>query len=493
MPTDTARDIGVIAITDNQILLEHPSRAPTISEPWEFKYLEAIFESARQSIVITDGFDHIFNRLNESFKTDPLWQYKAVIQEMLGDSRVSNTVSWFGWKRGTHNRGSRSSRYFHPVTIETFVRDLGSFDGNTQIERMLRFGILLRNFCADHGIKPRSTGAGIASQLLRHPRFYPEPRRRVPTFINERARTQLPGNHYDLFIGENERVAAASYIDQKSAHHYAVRSTPMPDANEIYGRGFTRAGDRPWLKPGQRGYARVRRQFGLLYVRLQVPYIPPHKHRYLLPCMKNGSGSHLVHLWTNELDYVEEWGAKIEYIISAFTSIERDTSLPRYADWAERISAKDKWTKQLLLTSYGILATRPRRTRVIHRHGKGESVQIPVGAYLIEGYAGKIHDYLPNGVTNVLQRGLIESYVRLLSLRLGKEIDDSGGETISIYGDGVFAKVSAGQQLQLPDPWRLKRNVHNLSYLSAQRLTSDEITRLPGTPRFFREYEQKVA
>lgn len=491
-PTDAAESIGIIAIAENEILTESPLRKPRISDRWSLEYLESIFESARQSIVVTNGFDHIFNRLNEAFKDDPLWQYKAVVQEMLGDNRVNVTISWFGWQRGSHNRGSRNSRHFYPINLSTFVRDIRSFTGNDEIEKMLEFGIQLRNFCAKNGIKPRSTGAGIAGQLLRHPRFYPNPRRRVPTFINEKARPWLPGNHYDLFVNENESVAAAEYIDQSAAHHYAVRTTPMPDADNTYGRGFTRAGDRPWLFPGQRGYKRVLGQFGLLFVRLQVPYISPNKHRYVLPILK-GSGSKLCYLWTNEIEYIEKFGAKIEYIIAAYTSSTRDSGLALYAKWAQEMSSEHKWTKQLLLTSYGILATRPRRTRVVHRKGNGENIQLPVGPHFIEGNAGKVHDYLPNGVTHVLQRGLIESYVRLLSLELAAEIDKSGGDTISIYGDGIFAKIEPGKQLELPDPWRLKRSVHNLSFESAQRLRSDEITRLPGTPRFFREYEQANA
>lgn len=479
-PTTATERIKVIAICDKEILLESTGERLPDSE------LVPVFERANESIIVTDGFDHVFYRLNEHFKGNPQWQYKSVIQEMQGDNRVSNVVSFFGFKRTNHHR-YRRARYFYPVDLSTFVRDLSLFKGADALAQMFELGTALRDFCLSMGLRPRTTGAGLAAQLLRHPNFYPEARRRVPTFVNERARPHLPGNHYDLFVGAGENVEAATYIDQQAAHHHAVRETPLPDANSLYGRGNTRERGRgPWLYPGERAYARTRRQFGLLYVRLQVPYLSPDKHRFVPPLLRS-SGMKDCYVWTNELDYLEEWGATVLHIIAAYTSPDKDVGLPAYAEWAQK---QPPWLKQALLTTYGILATRPRRTRFVHAKGKGEAVQAPLGAYLIDGFAGAIREFSSNGVANVVQRGLIESYVRRLSLELARELEQEGGEVVSIYGDGVFVRTVEGQQLALPmrAPWRTKRQVHNLRFEAATRLRSDEFTRLPGTPRFFREF-----
>lgn len=197
------------------------------------------------------------------------------------------------------------------------------------------------------------------------------------------------------------------------------------------------------------------------------------------------SGTKDCYVWTNELDYMEEYGARVLSITAAYTSADKDVGLPLYAEWAQ---SQPAWLKQALLTTYGILATRPRRTRFVHARGRGEAVQAPLGAYLIDGFAGAIREFSSNGVANVIQRGLIEAYVRRLSLELTRELDENGGEVVSIYGDGVFVRTRPGQQLALPAPWREKREVHNLRYEAATRLRSDELTRLPGTPRFFRDY-----
>lgn len=479
-PTDNTASVGVIVVhgASDQILVEQTGEKLSLDR------LADVFTHAHESIVISDGFPHIFARLHAHFKDDERWQYRAIVQEMEGDTRVSTTLSFFGFKRTSHKQ-RRRGRYFYPVAVDTFIRDLSQFDGADEAQQMLSFGIKLRDFCAEMKIRPKTTGAGIAAQLLRHPQFYPEPRRHTPTFINDVARSHLPGNHYALMRapGDNSVVKAATYIDQKSAHHYAARTTPLPSANSILGRGSR--SDRPWLYPGERAYDEARKHHGLFKLRIRFPHLAENEQRFVQPIFWENMGKTITtHIWSNELAYMERWGARVHYLIAGYSTKETDDGLPRYAEWAERQPA---WLKQTLLTPYGILATRARRSRIIHANGRGEQVEVPIGPHLVEGYAGQIRDST-NPVTFVIQRGLIESYVRQLSLELAHQLDTDGGEVLSIYGDGVFVRARPGDQLQLPAPWREKREVHNLTFDGPHRLRSDELTRLPGTARFFRDY-----
>lgn len=482
-PTDATVKIGVIAITEGEILIEKTG------ERMDAAHLCDTFASASESIVVSDGMDHVFHELTQKFRDDPNWQFKTILQEMEGDARANHVISYFGWKRTNHH-ARRRARYFYPIGIQTFVPDLSQFRGDDELTRLLNFGITLRDFCIAMRIRPRSSGAGLASQLLRHPKFYPEPRRRIPTFINEIARTELPGNHYDLFAVEGERFKSATYIDQSAAHHYAAQTTPLPCANTTHANGHTK-GDKvvPWLYPNEEGYSTIINQHGLLRARITVPAIPLRQQKYV-PALLREEGTKDAYIWTNELELLEQWGARVEFLIAALTSPNTDTGLPSYSRWAVE---QPKWMKRALLTPYGVLASRQRRTRFVYARGKGDKVKVPMGPHLIEGVSGGIREFGGTGTTNVLQRGLIEAYVRRLSLELCHELDRDGRRVISIYGDGVFVRAQPGEQLEMIGPWRVKREVHNLRFQSATQLRSDEITRLPGTPRFFRDYHRQAS
>lgn len=274
---------------------------------------------------------------------------------------VNHTVSYFGWRRTKHV-GSRTSRYFYPVDVRTFVPTVDDFPGDTHLARLLTFGIELRDFCVEMQIKPRTSGPGLAGQLLQHPHFYPAERRRVPEFINEYARNHLPGNHYGLFVGAGENSEAATYIDQSAAHHYAAQTAVLPHADNILARGYSKVQDKPWLAPGDTQFRRVLDQPGLFRVQLWVPTLGLNKFQFTPPIMWK-EGTHVTNIWSSELHYLESCGARVNYIIAAYSSPLQDTGLPKYAKWAQDMTRYKPWLKQTLLTAYGVLASRTRISR----------------------------------------------------------------------------------------------------------------------------------
>jgi hypothetical protein len=408
----------------------------------------------------------------------------------------------------------RANRYFYcldPLQFgRTGLHDLAASETEQEIVTLYRWASEIRDFCMEHGLKPATTRGGLAKQLLRDPRFYPEARRKVPKATNDRTREHLPGNHYEL-AGERDRLYAAVYLDQESSHHTIAADVPLPAADLLRAQGrFHSLTDIPWAMPGTHRFDRVTNELGLLYVKLRVRpggptrFIPPwaepptdpasQAHRDRLSAedlSRRRAGEHLVFLWTNELRLLKRVGAEIVYVIAAWTTPHADDGIRRYARWAKsylrgKPEVTRAWLKPTLLTLYGMLATRPRAPIAAWWQTKGDARAdvLPIGRSLLPV---KIREAQAEGepsTNNVLQRGMIEAEMRTRSLELAHDLDAAGFRVLCIYADAVLVEPQGAAPFPLmPDYWRPKGSLNLLRFLDETHFVSREMVRLPGIRR----------
>lgn len=411
-------------------------------------------------------------------------------------SRVTTVINYFGWQARDHNKGCYH-RAIDPITFcghqiaDLFPPDIPN-DEWERVRRSLMWAVALRDFCAENNLEVRPTQGSIAAQFLTDPRFYPEARRKVPAKINERARDSLPGNHYFLNVMPDPfNNFSAYYLDQHRSHHYHARTTPLPDSNHCYAFGrFTDLG-KSNLKTDPRFC-------GLYCLDLIAP-----KRRPAFDWVGNGLAERIgdslesVFIYSNELQHLLDAGYGVDCIRAAWGSSRRDTGLPKYAEWAEdqldRYSDAP-WIKPLLLSTYGVLATRPKNRESIFRLAKkGDPVRVKVGKRELNGVRVVSPRKLEPGVAHVIQRGMIEAATRSESIGLAQWLDYSGHTVLSIYADAVIVQADDDKPLpELPDPWRCKRELNHLQFINQQAFTSDSMTKLPGVSRDGMAYRQQT-
>lgn len=456
------------------------------------------------SIWICNGVADLLLQLDAIFDPNPLWQYRVspfkrdhYSIRQHGTTRsvktVGTIVGYFGFKNPRKGKG----RWHYPVDPALFVSTVLE---HHHVTDLVRWGREVRSWCQRHGLAIKPTGGGIAGQLLRDPRFYPEPRRKVPRATNERARAVLPGNHYELRAGTQE-VTSAWYLDMRSAHHNCAADLTFPNANTLLGRGhFKRSTDTTdytlpespaWAPRGTPRYDTImERMHGLLLLRLSVPFI--HPTRYPPPGLL--PGVRLGWWYSNELGTLRELGVSLDGIEAAWGSFDRDGGLNRYAQWclSELATAPTDqlpWLKPTLLSAYGILAARPRiREYAYKRADKGTIRHYPAGHGVIHarGYVGDVAIEVPT--TNVIHRGMIEAETRARSLGLARWLTALGHRVLCVYADAVI--VEQGPPLPLlPQPWAVKTALTRLRFLHPNAFHAREMTRLPGIPR---ESQQRV-
>lgn len=458
------------------------------------------------SILVAHNVALIVADLNREFIDHPLWQLRAspVEREIYGLDRTRKKIkqtdtvfAFFGWRTeriGERRNASNGtpSRYFLPLDPLLFVRQTVHEirGGGYPLLELFEWARDVREFAQTNGLALKPTSGGLAAQLLRDPRFYPEPRRKIPKIDNRKARDRLPGNHYRLNCKTNE-FHAASYLDQVNAHHSCARDLEFPDANSLYAKGrFGRPDDdRVWCKLGSRRYRKVIAEHGLLYAKVWIPNLPQGSFP---PPFMDKPGDHLVYIWTNELPDFFGLGGRIDHLIAAWTSPDRDAGLNRYARWAQRElegqpETRRRWLKPLLLSTYGILAAKPRRLEFAFKQARGGRLkQYPVGGGTIELTVKVADREVEMRTTNVIHRGMIEAETRARSLRLARELSAAGVNVLAVYADSVFVESGAPLPL-LQDPWRVKEHLDGLHFLNEVSFISRQMTKLPGVPREHRD------
>lgn len=405
--------------------------------PW-IRYAAGMRTMPRH-IVVTFSPEVWLLRLNDLWKHDPRWMWKVTVQRKP-NRKEQHHVGYYGF-RPTGRK----------VPYANLLLDAGTFTNDPDAD-LIALGMWVREFCNTYGLQLRASAAGIASQLLRHPMFYPEARRAVPKFINDTARAHLPGPHYESYVETAQRMEAALYIDQEAAYHYAATVTPLPNANSVRACGLSRSNGK-YARGGGELYRRELRKHGLIHVRAEVPRLSPRDQKYV-PRFMRRVGVYNVWIWTNELPYLESFGLRVLHLISVWGTEETDTHIIQYARWAAELGRENPHLKALLLMPYGSLGRRPD---TLELHTPGGTDSLLLAGQWVEGTRKRkidVHTY----TSNALQLGLIQSHVRALSLDMARQLSARGREVISIYADGIFIRLDDSGTVPMFTPWRLKED-----------------------------------
>lgn len=479
-----------VIVTDGHTVLEEPKATDVEPFPYRFRpdrlrelaEVPHLWASMHPAALFMAFYDH--------YKGDRDFTFEGSVSAKelrpgMGMGTVGACVRKIGFKRtkkgmGNHGSASRGRRVHYLLDLRGFI--VGKHV--PPLEDLFLLAKDVRDFCDEMGIGPKLNFAGIASAMLRHPQFYPEPRKRVPEYINEKSRLHLPGNHYDLFTDTGRVYKAARYYDQRSAHHHAALLAPMPTSDSLRSKGYTKdsdhGGGRVWLTPDHPGWERTLNGYGLFMARVKVPRFEEDQERYLphsLRVSETRQGVISVGVWSSELSWLREIGVELLGIEWALTGDEIDHGIRRFAEWALEEAQRRPHFKPTLLCTYGLLAQRRGWSRSLRGVGP-DTVRWDMKTFKTAVAMGEpeFHSY---GPTNVVQRGIIEAYTRMLTLRYVRHVPKD--LQLGLYGDAVIIDVD-GQDFIAPveEPWREKGELSNLKFLSATQFESDQLTRLPG-------------
>lgn len=415
-----------------------------------------------RSIIVGRHLPALVAEITGRYETDPDFQWRA--SELTNAIESSNAVimrtvvSYFGFK---HHSGGHWHRC---LDLDMFYSNSSSTAEIQTVEQMIDFARSLTKFIDDEGLSFSPTASGLSGQFLRDSRFYPDARRKVPSFINEQARTQLPGNYYRLDCQIEKRYQALE-LDQKRSHHFHAEHERMPDSNSIMAHGDTRE-----LK--DISFGRTPSGFsGLIYARTTY----------------DGDEIQDRFIWSSELPYLKDIGLKVIGVIASWGSTQRDKGIVRYARYCQNRLDKYSdagWLKPILLTTYGLLGSRPRELTSIHFRAKGKPFDLVTDGEWLHGFLVS-HSHgrkVDPKVANVLQRGIIEAATKTESLAFAKHLTLNGVTVLSIYADAVIVDDGNRDEIEslLLPPWRIKGNLTDWTPLSTQAYISVERERLPG-------------
>lgn len=488
------KELSIIAVSreTDEVYLERTG------ELFEFSHLPTLVATEPSSIIVSSNVGILVKILDDIFDKDERWQFRLapIIHEHFRPNRKQTRtvtkgtlVSFFGFRETTASGKVKSTRYHYPVEPQAFIgKTIHELIPGSQ-SRVLKFyewGADLREFLRENDLTIRPTSGGIAGQLLKDRKFYSEPRRKVPRATNAKARDQLPGNYYRLYVKENVQFSA-TYLDQKSAHHSCAIDIEFPDANSLYAKGhFQSPADKPMATRGTVRFKKLIQEHGLFLVNLAVPKMDGIE--FPLPCMEK-SGVVQAFIFSNELGYIRELGGQVLSIIAQWTSPEIEQGLNRYANWslarlAESDPQRTEWLKPVLHSSYGILAAKPRTIEFGFKRAKGgEDKTYPVGSALIHVKAKTTTNTHEMPTANVIHRGMIEAETRLRSIRLAKLLQSKGMKILAIYADSIFVDTSGKRMPLLDNRWHVKGELERLQFFSSTSFTSDILTKLPGIPK----------
>lgn len=426
---------------------------------------------------------------------NPRWNFQAKTTERetfcpgkeRPPVRVSVVINWFGFVKTKTQQSVRfvalDPTTFYGRSLDEIYPDMGNT--HSQLELLLKWATDLRRFCSEYALVPKPTAGSLASQFLRDKRFYPRDRRKVPGFINETARGALPGNHYRLFAIEGrKREYQAIYIDQKRSHHYHAQHTRLPNANALHARGSYDS-----LDSGR--YFSTSDSFsGLYYLHYTVPDPAP---KFSIFSEQEAGQRYAGFVYSNELPFLRDNGYVIHGASASWGAFTYDTGIKAYSRWAQSELDRlgdPKWLKPILLSTYGVLAIRPRPISYVYGRTVKDAplVSVPTGLNPLVGHLVGCEDgrKVEPGFANVLHRGMIEASCRVESVGFAQYLTDVLGFTVlSIYADAVIIEqpdryshiLTHGK---LPDPWRIVATLNHLQFLNRQAFTSGEMTKLPG-------------
>lgn len=494
---------GVIALTRDLCVVEELGEDVFPAED-----LADILKAVPGSIIAVQGFGLHLQRLQRVCENDPLFNYRVTPihrysrpwnngRELLKRGITDTVCNFVGWKRAN---GHGSNLYHYPLDpiwylscgIDELIPD-NRHNGEVRIVKLYEWAKEVRNWCAENQLTVKASAGGIAAQLLRDSRFYPERRRKAPRGVNNVGRSRLPGNYYHL-RAEVGKSYNAVHLDMENAHHVMARRLKFPDVNTLHAYGDQRWARRDdevsevrWAT-GETA-KKVLQQPGLFHVRLWVPTIP--REHFPPPELEMG-GLKSVWLYSNEIDWVtRELGCSVDCVHGAYTSQGYDEGLNRYARFAiEQIRSNPSyrtWLKPTLHCAYGLLAARAQSFETGFYRAKGsETTAYPMGNVSIVATVHKREAEIESNIVNVIHRGMIEAEVRKEALRYARFLAEQREKVLAIYADAIFildrAREDGAQLRFLQPPWRVKGEVAHIRWLNPTSFTSPSLTRLPGIP-----------
>lgn len=483
------KQLPIIAVSreTDQIFVEQTG------ETLPFEALPLLIATHPSSIVVSSNVGSVVKALDDVWDDDPQWQFRMtpVVSEIYAPNRVKTrtvtkrtVVAFFGF-----TRGKGKNLYHYPIEPDAFVgktiHELRPGE-DSRVIKLYEWAADVRFFLRDNNLLVRPTTGGIAGQLLRDERFYESERRKVPRATNDKARDQLPGNYYRLYVPE-KKTFDATYLDQKSAHHSCALGIAFPDANKLFAKGhFQEPGDKIMARSGTPRFKKLIAEHGLFLVNLNSPETDP--TTFPLPCMEK-PGTNQAWIFSNEIPYIHECGGSILSIIAQWTSVDVESGLNKYAQWsleelAEADSTRRAWLKPLLHSTYGILAARPKAIEFGYKRAKsGEDKRYPVGGGVVNVKARVTEGIHEMPTANVIHRGMIEAETRLRSIRLAKLFTAKGMKVLAIYADSIFVNLNDKRMPLLDNRWQVKGELSRLQFFSSTAFTSDVLTKLPGIPK----------
>ena len=486
--------------------------------------LPQIIVTEPTSIFACQRSDIVLWELEQQFAGSPKWRRKTSQQERevwkpnrkVVRKRIQLFVHYFGFNEREEGGRKKTSRYFYPLDPLVFhnlktIADLRKGSGESELEALFRWAKQIREWAFENELRVSTTAGGLASQLLRDKRFYPNPRRKVPKDTNIRGRVALPGNFYRLYdkgVDQLQEFKSVIYLDQKNAHHSAASELEFPDADYLMARGQFRKlptdidalenfKPKPWLKRGQSGFDRIKSNHrGLFYCRI---YSPGFKGQsFHLPCMDR-KGFHDCFLFSNEIFYLESFrGAYVDCFYAAWSTDKIEHGLNRYAEWAiqEIEEAKNDpyrkdWLKPVLLATYGVLASKPRHIEFgFNVAKKGTPYSHVAGPFRLDVLLTKTKKEIEFAIANAIHRGMIEAETRIESLGIARWLHSKGFRVIAVYADSVLLNgeyQSADELPTLPPPWSIQDKDIGKTIFPVEgspvHIVSDRLIKRPGTPK----------
>lgn len=411
--------------------------------------------------------------LDYYFTYEPRWTYQLADSETK--TRATTRLTRFGLKPEEGRKRRTLHVCWAPMDM---APDPTSFI-ETSAEGMMKFAVDVRGWLSENNLPIPTALSGIGASLLRDSRFYPDPRGRVPHFINQRVREFLPGVHQETRARENV-VHTAAALDQRGAYHQIVQDIDLPDTTTLHAYGYEKlieGNPKPWLLPSDGLHFREALQRpGLIYAR--VLSRPTHRREFRPPAV-NFHGVRDIYVWTNEVAFLEAHGVEFQCIYAAWISEEKDKGLARYGAWAQhRIQGasdyRKRWLKPALHSAYGLLGAKPRTLRIGRRTGYGEPATWYLGVRKFFVREIEIEHKPPLASCPTL--GLIQAEVRLRTMQMANDLNTRGASVTHIHADGLHV---VGDLPLLPDTWSITERT-GLRYLDRVSWISDQGDVLPG-------------
>lgn len=462
------------------------------------------WDGSSRFIVACNNASAIVKELDEKLSAIPSWNWRATPLRRVKRSAIQPRDSkpavsvhlvphYCGFKR---SNGKSRNRYLHFADCPTLTGHTSDaiYPDLCSEESLRTWGTSYRQLCRDNGLQVCSTRGKFGGAMLRDPRFTDGSRRRVPSFINEIGRSNLPGNYYELRTDEGV-IKDGLYLDITSAYHNAAKTVQFPNPAGLRARGNSRSfteespiGGKLWAPAGSNKYDSVRRTYGLVLVRASFRGLS--KGTIVHPDARTanvGSGN-LLAVYTNELPLLEKSGFTIEGFEAAITSGRTDPFFKQYADSATQTlqgaPKEDRaWMKQLFLSTYGMLAKKPTKYQSVSNLGMtGRSITWPTSSGWIEGslkQGTKSHSPV---TTNTIALGMIQADIRRNVIELARYLQTLQVNVLALYADSLIVDASSALPF-LPPEWRVKTELTNLRFLNSVSWVADEEERLPGIGR----------